>query len=141
MPSRTVSLDRRHSLAGRDNLEWFFAHRKWIRTSSLSSIECAWAKRPLPIGDRSPTSEAGIRFLLLAPKRSHKRAHDRNKLRRWLRAAITETEAFFALEEKMFAACEQLLLMMRISKPVNDVNWDMVLADIRTIGEHLKKRV
>ncbi len=133
-----LTLDRRHSLAGRENIAWFFANRKWIRLSSLndrsSILESAWAKRPLPAGD------AGIRFLLLAPKRSYKRAHDRNKMKRWLRAAITKAE-FLELEEKVVANSEQILLMMRISKPIREVTWAAVLEDVRNIKEQLKKRV
>jgi RNase P protein component len=86
-----LSVDRQHSLAGRDTLDWFFANRKWIRLGQNSIIECAWAKRALP------ESESGIRFLLLAPKRSYKRAHDRNKIKRWLRAAIAEVPEFYIL--------------------------------------------
>lgn len=136
-----LTLDRKHSLAGRKNLDWFFANRKWIRTSSLAVIECAWAKRPLPM------EEASVRILLLASKRSYKLAHDRNKIRRWLRAAITETEEFSQLEATMLSraddrsSAEQLLLMMRISKPIRAVQWDVIVNDIHTIATHLAKRV
>ena len=142
-----LTLDRKHSFAGRKNLDWFFANRKWIRTSSLAVTECAWAKRPLPLG------EAGVRILLLASKRSYKLAHDRNKIRRWLRAAITETEEFSQLEETMLAraddrssrddrsSAEQLLLMMRISKPIRAVQWDAIVSEMHAIAAHLKKRV
>ena len=147
-----LTLTRRHSFSGKKNLDWFFANRKWIRTSALSLTECCWAKRALPLDaasfrhersskdDRSSQTEAGIRFLLLASKRSHKHAHDRNKIRRWLRAAITETEEFSQLEETMLSRGEQLLVMMRVSKPVPEVKWAVVLDDVRQIVAHLKKR-
>ncbi|HZK76643.1 MAG TPA: ribonuclease P protein component [Candidatus Kapabacteria bacterium] len=133
MASR-LTINRRHSFSGKKNLDWFFANRKWIRTSALAVTECAWAKRPLPTG------EAGVRILLLAAKRSYKLAHDRNKIRRWLRAAITSTEEFSRLEETMLAHGEQLLMMMRISKPIADVKWNVVLEDVTRIAEHQKKR-
>ena len=135
-----LAIDRQHSLSGKNNLDWFFANRKWIRTSSLHTTECAWAKRPLPVDDRS-SSEAGIRILLLVPKNKNKRAHDRNKLRRWLRAAITETEDFSQLEETMLARGDQLLVMMRVSKPVQEVTWANILEDVENIAAHLMKRV
>lgn len=135
MTRSRLTLNRPHSLRGKNNLDWFFKNRKWIRTSSLVVTECAWAKRSLPIG------EAGIRILLLAAKRSYKRAHDRNKIRRWLRAAIAETEEFSQLEETMLSRGEQLLIMMRISKPIRSVQWDAVASDVHTIAVHLAKRV
>ncbi len=85
--------------------------------------------------------EAGIRFLLLASKRSHKRAHDRNKIKRWLRAAIAEVHEFSTLETQLAARGEQVLVMMRISKPVREVKWDEVVENVRRIAEHLKKRL
>ncbi|HET6400470.1 MAG TPA: ribonuclease P protein component [Candidatus Kapabacteria bacterium] len=130
-----LTLDRRHSFSGKKNLDWFFANRKWVRTSPLAVTECAWAKRPLPLG------EAGVRILLLASKRSYKLAHDRNKIRRWLRAAITQTEAFPQIEETMLARGEQLIIMLRISKPVRAVQWDAIVSDVHTIAVHLTKRV
>lgn len=134
--SRTrLSVDRRHSLSGRDNLDWFFANRKWVRTGSNSIIECAWAKRLLP------ESEAGIRFLLLASKRSHKRAHDRNKIKRWLRAAISEIPAFAEIESELSSSREQFLVMMRISKPVRELEWPSILGEVKKIAEYLQKRL
>jgi ribonuclease P protein component len=130
-----LSVDRNHSLSGRDTLDWFFANRKWIRLGQNSFIECAWAKRPLP------ESEEGVRFLLLAPKRSYKRAHDRNKIKRWLRAAIAEVPEFSSLETELTLQNEQLLVMLRISKPIREVQWDEILEETNRISGLLKKRV
>jgi ribonuclease P protein component len=130
-----LTFDRRHSFNGRDNLDWFFTNRKWIRLGPNSMIEAAWAKRQLQEG------EMGILFLLLASKRSHKRAHDRNKIKRWLRAAIAEVPEFAALESQFAARGEQLLVMMRISKPIRDVKWAETLQETKRICELLMKRV
>jgi ribonuclease P protein component len=130
-----VSVDRKHSLAGRDSLDWFFANRRWIRLGQNSIIECAWAKRPLP------ESEVGIRFLLLAPKRSYKRAHDRNKIKRWLRAAIAEVPEFSTLETLLMDRSEQVLVMLRVSKPIKVVKWGEILEETNRISELLMKRV
>ena len=135
-----LTIDRQHSLSGRDNLDWFFANRKWIRVSGNTTIEAAWAKRPLPVDDRLCT-EAGIRFLLLAPKRSYKRAHDRNKIKRWLRAAISEVPEFSTLESQLAARGEQLLVMMRISKPIGELKWPSILAEVGKISRYLEKRL
>jgi ribonuclease P protein component len=134
MASR-ITLTRRHSFSGKNNLDWFFANRKWIRTSSLSVTECAWAIRPLPNAD------AGIRFLLLASKRSYKRAHDRNKIRRWIRAAIMQVEDFAEMEKMLEKESQQLLVMLRISKPLADLKWNIVAQDVFKIEEHLKRRI
>ena len=129
-----ITLDRRHSFSGRDNIDWFFKNRKWIRAAKLELVECSWAVRSLPEG------EASIRFLLLAPKRNYKRAHDRNKIKRWLRAAISKAEDFDAIEETLAAQSKQLLVTMKISKPIAVVRWNAILEDVRQIAEHLKKR-
>jgi len=129
-----LTLNRSHSLSGKKNLDWFFANRKWIRTAGNSLVEAAWATRELPEG------EAGIRFLLLASKRNYKRAHARNKIRRWLRAAITETEGFASLEDMIVPKGKQVLVMMRISKPLPEVKWDQVRSEVGAIARHLEKR-
>lgn len=85
--------------------------------------------------------EAGIRFLLLAPKRSYKRAHDRNKIKRWLRAAIAEVPEFSALEMLLTSRGEQVLVMMRIAKPIRDVKWAQILDETNRVGEALNKRM
>ncbi len=135
MSQARFSVDRQHSLSGRDTLDWFFANRKWVRFSPHSLVEAAWAKRPLP------ETECAIRFLLLAPKRSYKRAHDRNKIKRWLRAAISEVPELTTLETELASRSKQLLVMLRISKPIKEVEWGMILENVYRVGEHLKKQV
>src|SRR5256885_12325652 len=119
-----LTLDRSHSLSGQKNLDWFFANRKWVRKAGNSLVEAGWAIRELPEG------EAAIRFLLLASKRNYKRAHERNKIRRWLRAAITEISDFTLLEESLSANGQQLLVMLRISKPLREVTWQQILKEV-----------
>ncbi|GEM_PF-2330122 len=133
-PTR-LSIDRRHSLAGRKNLEWFFANRKWVRTAKPQILECSWAIRPLP------DKEAATRFLLLAPSKSYKRAHDRNKIKRWLRAGIAEVPDFASLESELATDSKQLLIMLRISKPLVEVKWQVILDDLHLIAHHLAKRI
>jgi ribonuclease P protein component len=132
--SPRLTLDRRHSFSGQKNLDWFFKNRKWVRTAGNSLVEAAWAIRELPEG------EASIRFLLLASKRNYKRAHDRNKIRRWLRAAITETEEFASFEKAIAGKDKQVLVMMRISKPLREVEWDKIKSEVGAIARHLEKR-
>ncbi|HWF45349.1 MAG TPA: ribonuclease P protein component [Candidatus Kapabacteria bacterium] len=133
-----LAIDRRHSFSGQKNLDWFFANRKWVRVSvkgvaSKSIVEAAWASRSLPEG------EAGVRFLLLAPKRNYKHAHDRNKIRRWLRAAISEVELFARIEDRMQESSQQSIVMMRVSKPLPNLNWSAILDDVRKIAERLSE--
>ena len=129
-----ISLDRPHALRGKKTLEWFFANRKWVRTARLAVIECGWAERPLP------ENEAAIRFLILASKRSYKRAHDRNRIKRWLRAAVAEVRDFGALESSLAERQLQLLVMLRISKPLTSVKWADIVNDMQSIAAHLTKR-
>jgi ribonuclease P protein component len=129
-----ISLDRPHALRGKKTLEWFFANRKWVRTARLSIVECGWAERPLPEG------EAAIRFLILASKRSYKKAHDRNKVKRWLRAAVAEIESLPSLESTLAERHIQLLIMLRISRPLASVKWPEIISDLEAIAAHLSKR-
>ena len=71
---------------------------------------------------------------MLAPKRSYKRAHDRNKIKRWLRAAIAEVPEFSTLEAQLSSRSEQVLVMMRIAKPIRDVKWGMIVSEVRTVA-------
>ena len=130
-----LSLDRDHALRGTKTLDWFFANRKWIRTAKLHVVECAWAERPLPEG------EAPIRFLILASKRSYKRAHDRNSIKRWLRAAVNQVPPFVELETFAKNRGVQLVIMMRISRPLRDASWAAILSDVQSIAAHLSRRV
>ena len=132
--SRRITPDRQHTLGGKKNLDWFFANRKWIRTAGNSVVEAAWAKRDLPEG------ETAIRFLFMAAKKSYKRAHDRNQIKRWLRAAITEVAGYANVERVMAEKNQQILVMLRISKAMEDVSWDSILTEVRLIAEHLQKR-
>jgi len=134
-PTPRLTLDRRHSFSGKRNLDWFFENRKWVRTAGNTLVEACWAVRPLPEG------EAALRFLLLAAKRSHKRAHDRNKIKRWLRAAITEVAEFGEFESAMQSNGRQALVMLRISRPVSEVRWEKILLDVRAIALHVSKRL
>ena len=126
-PTR-VAPDRAHTLSGRDDLAWFFQHRRWMRSKSGPvSVDCCWATRPKPAG------EPALRMLFLATKRDHRRAHDRNRMRRWMRAAVLETPALAALEQAMQARELQLLVMFRISRPRAEVAWANVQA---AVAEH-----
>ena len=130
-----LSLDRDHALRGSKTLEWFFANRRWVRTAKLHVVECSWAERPLP------ESEAPVRFLILAPKRSYKRAHDRNRIKRWLRAAVNQVSAFAELESCVKERVVQILIMMRISKPIREIDWVTIVSDVESIAEHLWRRI
>jgi ribonuclease P protein component len=128
-------MDRRHSLSGTKTLEWFFANRKWVRSSRLTIVECCWALRPLPEGEPS------VRFLVMAPKRSYSRAHDRNRIKRWLRAAVTETPAFLEIESTVQTQARQLLIMLRVSKPLAALSWHGIADDVLTVAVSLTKRI
>ena len=129
-----ISLDRPHALRGKKTLEWFFANRKWVRTAKLNVVECGWAQRPIP------ENEPALRFLIIASKRSYKRAHDRNKIKRWLRAAVAEVPEFVLLESSLAEHELQLLIMLRISKPMTSVKWPDIVSDMQSIASHLTKR-
>jgi ribonuclease P protein component len=127
-----VTLDRAHTLRGKRNLDWFFANRRWLRLPDRL-LHVAYAIRPLPEAERA------IQFLLIAAKRDMKRAHDRNRSKRWLRAALTNTVQLSELEIEMMARSQQLLVMIRVSSPPSSTNFANVSAATSTAIAQLLK--
>ena len=53
---------------------------------------------------------------------------------------MTETAEFVSLESSLAHRSLQLIIMLRISKPLLSVKWQDVLIDMRAIAEHLETR-
>jgi ribonuclease P protein component len=128
---KRISPDRSHTLRGQRNLEWFFKNRTWLRVSERS-VHVAFAVRP------RPEAEASIQFLFIAAKRDMRRAHDRNRAKRWLRAAVHSIELFATIEHRLEGEvvgeqgsgleARQLLVMLRLTRL--DSGYDKVLAAV-----------
>jgi ribonuclease P protein component len=120
------------------DIDELFAKRKSLvrsghQTATLSSL---YLLRPLTqIGDP-------LVFLLHAPKKFIRQAHERNKLKRWMREAIRQSEeinnAVMILTDK---SLQGLLLIRADYKPSKDHAWDEITNDIAIIGRKLGEKI
>ncbi len=88
-----------------------------------------------------PAHASPILFLLHAPKRQIRPAHDRNKLKRWMREAIRGSEeikqAYALLHENNIQA---LILIRATEPPSKRCQWLNVQADVAMIGKLLAEK-
>jgi RNase P protein component len=130
IPVTRVTADRRHMVRGKRNIDWLFANRRWLRMTG-TTLQVAYAIRPLA-ADESP-----LQFQLIDAKRDMKRAHDRNKARRWLREAIAASPDFCAIEARLASAGEQLLVLVRVREHPDAMNYAQVRAAAQTAASGL----
>lgn len=89
-----------------------------------------------------PPDEPPILFLLHAPKRIARPAHDRNKLKRWMREAIRQSDEMKNVYEKLQGEKKQTLILIRATmSPSSDCNWNQIEEDIRIIADSLIKKL
>ena len=81
-------------------------------------------------------------FLLHAPKKFIKQAHERNKLKRWMREAIRKNEEIEKIKGIVAEKNMQLLLLVRADfRPSKEHGWQQIEDDIRIITKHLIKKL
>lgn len=120
------------------DIDELFGKRKSLvrsgnQTRTLSSI---YYIRPL-----SEKTEP-ILYLLHAPKKFIKQAHERNKLKRWIREAIRKNEEIGKITELLAEKNMQVLLLVRADfRPSKEHSWQQTEDDIRMITKHLMKKL
>jgi len=83
-----------------------------------------------------------ILFLLHAPKKFIKQAHLRNKLKRWMREAIRQSEQVEKVNAILAEKNTQALVLIRADfKPSKDHAWLQIQEDIRIIMNRLMKNL
>jgi ribonuclease P protein component len=137
-PKISNSKNRLPMLRLQKDIDELFAGRKSLvrsgnQTTTLSSI---YYLRLL-----TEKSEP-ILFLLHAPKKIIKQAHERNKLKRWMREAIRKNEEFQMIKEILSEKKLQALLLLRSDfKPSKDHAWQQIEADISIVTKRLMKNL
>jgi ribonuclease P protein component len=121
-----------------NDIDELFGKRKSLvrsnnQTTTLSSI---YYIRQLP------ENAEQIIFLLHAPKKFIKEAHDRNKVKRWMREAIRNNAEFEKIKKILLEKNLQTLLLVRADfKPSKDHGWQQIEPDIRMITDYLTKKI
>ena len=107
--------------------------RSGNQTTTLSSIY---------ILRQVPDSAEPILFLLHAPKKFIKAAHERNKLKRWMREAVRKNEELEKIKEILSGKKQQALLLIRADfRPSKDHAWQQIETDISIIIKRLMKNL
>jgi ribonuclease P protein component len=134
---KTANLNRLPMLRLQRDIDALFAARKTLARTGrdTATLSSQYLLRELP------ENESPILFLLHAPKKNVRRAHERNKLKRWLREAIRRSDemkkTFARLKEKNI----QALVVIRASAPPSKkCSWDVIESDIPKIALLLEER-
>ena len=123
-----VSVSRKNTLRGREAIAAFFEQKRNLRLPYGCVLRAAYRALPDP-------ATAGLSFVITVSKRVAKRAHDRNQLKRWVRAAIAETPEFADFEQKAKdSGLHITLLLSPTSPPSLRVNWESILESVRAVA-------
>jgi hypothetical protein len=77
--------------------------------------------------------------MIVVSKRIAKRAHDRNQLRRWVKAAIAQIPAFSEIDEDLRESGSQMVLLISsFAPPSKGVNWESILRSVEAIPAKLR---
>jgi ribonuclease P protein component len=119
----------------RDIDELFKEGRSLGRTGrDMSVVSGKYLLRELPEAN-APV----ILYLYHAPKKYIKPAHERNKLKRWMREAVRISEEMNAINNVLSEKNMQMMLLLRITTPPSEkCNWQHITDDIRSIAGKLR---
>lgn len=121
------------------DIDELFKKGRWLAHARKDTvvIEVKHLLRALP-----QANAPAILILYNAPKKYVKSAHERNKLKRWMREAVRSSEEFTKLGEMARENNRQMLVLLRLSSPPNaHCNWEHILPEICSIGKILHQRI
>jgi ribonuclease P protein component len=120
----------------KDISELFSARRSLARagkqTSTISSLYQI----------RDSHSDDTILFLFHIQKKIAPKAHDRNKLRRWIRESVRASETIQEMDTHLKEKKQQVLLLLRADfKPSPGHSWNEIKNDVEIIFTLLQKKI
>jgi ribonuclease P protein component len=81
-----------------------------------------------------PEAAATVMFIFVVPKRSVRRANQRNTIKRWLREAIIRSAAHAELIERSLGRGKQVLVSIKVDAPPSaTMRWDVVVNEVEGI--------
>ena len=129
-----ISVNRANTLRGREAIAAFFAQKRNIRLPNGCVIRAAYASQP--------SSQPGLKFLIVVSKRIAKRAHDRNQLKRWVRAAIGQISHFAQMDEQARDLGQELIVLLSpTAAPSKGVNWESILRSVQAVAKKAQSSV
>lgn len=129
-----ISVNRANTLRGREAISAFFAQKRNIRLPNGCVIRAAYSSLP--------SQDPGLKFIIVVSKRIAKRAHDRNQLKRWVRAAIGRFPAFSELDESARESGQEIILLIApTAAPSKGVNWESVLHSVEAVAAKIPSSV
>ena len=129
-----ISVNRANTLRGREAIAAFFAQKRNIRLPHGCVIRAAFSSQPSP--------DPGLKFIIVVSKRIAKRAHDRNQLKRWVKAAIGQTPAFAELDQQVTESGSELILLISPNAaPSKGVNWQSILSSVEAVAARTQSTI
>jgi ribonuclease P protein component len=83
-------------------------------------------------------NDLSILFLFVVPKKFVRPAHERNKIKRWLREAIQNSDVLDELAQLLQENKKQMLIALRVETPPSArMNWNIISDEVGEIGRKL----
>jgi len=115
------------------DIEALLASRKPL-AKGTRAISASYFTRPLE------KDQAPLLFLVHAAKRGIPNSPDRNKQKRRMREALRTLSIYDVVEQQLIDRSQQVLVHLRTTKPPSrQVSWEVILADMETIGKRLQE--
>lgn len=131
-----LSIHRGNTLRGRTTITEFFDTKVNLRLETRQPIRAAYSIQ------YETFAEERLVFLIMTSKRVAKRAHDRNQLKRWLRAGIAENPRYAELRDQLaFGHMTATLLLTPTLAPGPDMNWPRVQIAVTEVATAFKAAI
>jgi ribonuclease P protein component len=136
---RPLTVNRSTTLRGNKELEEFFQKRHNLylpRTEKPPCIKAAWAEREWKEGSST------LLFLISVSKKNVRKAHDRNKIKRWMKSALQKDPMLKTITELERDRKRQLTLMFAgLRGPSSECTYTTVQSEIEKYLKILQKKL